>query len=341
MKNNFRHFSTWLLFIGIAVSLYAFLNAASIYKKMQRAIDEVNEYKYRYSYEIGISGIPEDINIIDSIKKLQGNIVSTGNLVYFDESGEYRECDVIIKQDEELPYPVDIINEAGEVYIGRKLLHLCQSDSTGSYITVNGKRVYVSGYLSSKKTDVLNYKVVFTEKSGISEQIFSEREIYIECGSNKKDCLDTISEFYDAHYSNMNISYNQASGNYINVGSANADEKFYMVISIFSIINCIVISEFWILRRKKEIIIRKLWGFTDFKLFRLLYGQILSVAALAAVCILLLQGIFSFIYADIEKLSIEKFAAAGIFIVTSSVVITALPIYKAAHFKPGDGREVI
>lgn len=341
MKNNFRHFSTWLLFIGIAVSFFAFINATSIYQKVQHAIDENNEYKYKYLYEIGISGIPDGINIIDSIKKLPGNIVSTGSIVYLDKSGEYHECDVIIKQDEELPYQADIINETGKVYIGRKLFDLCQSDGENTYIMINGEKVYVAGRLSSEKTDVLNYKIVFTEEADMAEQILENTSLYIECGSNQKDCIGFITEFYNAYYTDMNISYSISSGNYVQVGSENSDERFYMIISVFAIVNCIVISEFWILRRKKEIIIRKLCGFTNFKLFKLLYGQILSVAVLAAGFVLMLQTLMSFIYSDIEKLSVEKVGAAGIFIITSSVIITVLPIYKAAHFTFGDGMEMI
>ena len=48
MRGLFRHLSTWLLLVGIAVSFFAFLNATSIYQQVEYAISEVNAYNYKY-----------------------------------------------------------------------------------------------------------------------------------------------------------------------------------------------------------------------------------------------------------------------------------------------------
>lgn len=55
MRELFRHASSWLLLTGVAVSFYAFTNASDIYQNVRNAIAEVNEYKYKYMYNVCLS----------------------------------------------------------------------------------------------------------------------------------------------------------------------------------------------------------------------------------------------------------------------------------------------
>ena len=50
MKNIFRNYSTWLLLIGVTVSLFAFLNGADVYQRVRYALAEVNNYQYENAY---------------------------------------------------------------------------------------------------------------------------------------------------------------------------------------------------------------------------------------------------------------------------------------------------
>lgn len=121
MREIFRHVSSWLLMIGVAVSFFAFANASDIYQKVKDAAAEANEYKYKSMYSIYISDFSDNGLLIDKIDQLPGNVISVENYLYLNKTEKYQEVEVVLKQDEELPYPVRIIDDVGDVYIGRKL----------------------------------------------------------------------------------------------------------------------------------------------------------------------------------------------------------------------------
>ena len=128
MKGLFRHVSTWLLLIGVAVSFFAFFNAASIYQQVENAISEANAYNYKYMYSVNLWDAPDGEQVVERLKMLPGNILVTGAYVYLDSMDQYQECEIIVSQKEPLPYPVKVIDEVGEVYIGRNMEEQCVSE---------------------------------------------------------------------------------------------------------------------------------------------------------------------------------------------------------------------
>lgn len=328
MRGLFRHLSTWLLLVGIAVSFFAFLNAASIYQQVEYAMSEVNAYNYKYMYSISLLNTSDGEKVIEKLKKLPGNIIVTGAYVYLDSLEQYQECEVIIKQAEPLPYMVKVTNEAGEIYVGKEMLEQCITENGEYYISIDGNKLLVAGVIESKKTDVLNYKLLFRENSEMAEQLTKADAFSMECNSNYTDMKQEISDFCKE----MHAEYSSISERYIEVGSQNADEKFYNTITFFAIVNCIVISEFWILRRKKEVLIRKIFGYSDLKLFFLFYRQMLLVSSSAVVAVLLIEACLSrFALIDIS-IDIQKAVVSVLFVVLVSFVLVLTPVYKAAKF---------
>lgn len=341
MRELFRHVSSWLLLIGVAVSFFAFINASDIYQNVQNAAAEINEYKYKSMYSIYISDFSEGEDLIEKIKQIPGNSVSVGNYLYLDNTDKYQETEIVIKLDENLAYPVNIIDSDGNVYIGKKLEDECYKKNEGLYIDIESKSYRVAGIISSNNTDVLNYKIVILNDMDLVESILEKGSLTVECGSNLYDLNSPVSSFYNDNGTDAYIDFNSISSRYIEVGSENADQEFYMVISIFSIINCIVISEFWILRRRKEIIIRKLFGFTNRKLFFYIYKQIAAISAVAVVIVLILEKFFDIVGIIDYPISLRKTILAGVFVIISSLIVTVIPVRKASSFQIEDSREMI
>lgn len=341
MRELFRHVSSWLLLIGVAVSFFAFINASDIYQNVKDAAAEINEYKYKSMYSIYISDFSDTDLLIDKITQIPGNIISVGNYMYLNNNEKYQEVEIVIKQDENLSYPVKRIDVDGEIYIGKKLEEECHKIDGILYLTIEDKSYRVAGIVSSDSTDILNYKIIILKDMEVIKNILKKGSITIECGSNLHDLNQSVRDFYNDYGKNGFVEYNSISSRYIEVGSENADKEFYIVISIFSIINCIVISEFWILRRKKEIIIRKLFGFTNRRLFFYIYNQIGKISALAVVCVLIMEKIIKELGVIEYSLSLNKIILAGGFVIVSSLILTMIPVMKASGFRIEDSREMI
>lgn len=341
MRELFRHVSSWLLLIGVAVSFFAFINASDIYQNVQNAAAEINEYKYKSMYSIYLSDFSDGEVLIETIKQIPGNIVSVGNYLYLNNTDKYQETEIVIKLDENIAYPVKIVDSAGNIYIGKKLKDECYENNGILYINIENKAYRVAGIISSDSTDVLNYKIVILNDLELFESILEKGILTVECGSNLYDLKGSVSSFYNDNGKNAYIDFNSISNRYIEVGSENANQEFYIAISFFAIINCIVISEFWILRRRKEIIIRKLFGFTNRRLFFYIYNQIAKISAIAVIVVLLIEKIISTLGLINYSLSLRKTMLAGMFVIISSLIVTVIPVKKASSFQIEDGREMI
>lgn len=342
MKGLFRHYSTWLLLVGIIVSYVAYWNGMRIYRNIKYAMAEVNAYNYRESCCIGISGIEDTEVALAKLLQLPGNISMSGLTVYLDDKGVYQLCEILLKQDEALAYPITYYDKDGEVIIGRNLTDLCFEESGKTYIMLEGSKVCVAGVVSSKRSDVLNYKLILLPNAPHADKYIMESgSLTVEYGSNEADIYTAIQEFYKENCNDMDIYYEVSENKYVDVGSANSDEKFYMVIALFSMVNCVVISEFWILRRKNEIIVRKLWGFSDARILGLLYGQMLILTSVSVALALCIEYIMYWTGMSRERLSPEQLGISVLFVLVSSFIIVLLPVYKAAHYRISSGLEMV
>lgn len=341
MKGVYRHYSTVLLFVGIMVSFVAFLNGVNIYQQIKYALAEVNEYNYQFSYYIGISDIKDMNATLGKLSELPGNVIITDCIVFLDTEEVYHECEIILSQEEDLPYPVDWINKNGELIIGEELEDLCFESDGVTYISIDGSNMSIAGYVSSAKSNLLDYKVILTTKvENLNENLLDSDSLTVEYSSNEHSITENVRTFYNENCENVNIYYEESTEKYIDVASSSGDEEFYMIIALFATVNCIVISEFWILRRKNEIIIRKLWGFTNIKIFKMLYGQMMIIAASGVVIVLLGQFVLSLVNKAYGEISLNRLGISILFMVISALVIVMLPVYKASHFKISEGLEM-
>ena len=102
MSRPFRDISSWLLFVGIAVSFFAFLNAERIYNNVQHALDEANGYRYKYTFQLGVNTSGNHSVLPEIINELPGTVSAPGSLVYIDELTEEERTGIVIAT-EQLP----------------------------------------------------------------------------------------------------------------------------------------------------------------------------------------------------------------------------------------------
>lgn len=338
MRGVFRHYSTILLMIGIMVSFIAFMNGTDIYRQIKYAQAEVNDYQYRYTYTLSISKIKNLDEILDAVSEFEANVTLTSYSAYLDADSGYHITDILLKKADDFIYPVDIIDENGSVIIGKGLQDLCYEDDGKTFIKVNGGQRLVKGITSARKSSLLDYKLIIeSDAQDIRNYIHEGQGLEFECASTDLKLSEDILRFYEKYHDKCDILYSKINEKYVDVGSEYSDEQFYMLIALFAVINCVSLSEFWIMRRRKEIVIRKLCGFSNARLFRLLYGQMLAICGCAVVAAFVVQVAATFINGDYIQVSPARIATAVVFLIVMALLIVALPIYKAAHYRIDKG----
>lgn len=352
MKQIMRHYSTWLLIVGVAVSFFGFLNGTDIYQNVKAALAEADGYRYSNAYVINIRNKNDLPGLADKLKMLEGNVCISDADLYINDTGYYHLADIMIKQDEELPYSfleggADYSPDRHQVMLGSGMEKCCykKDGSDKSYIRINGIEFEVVGILGSKSGNTLDYKVIVTcNDEFLLECMKGMDMITISYGSNKSDTEASVTNFYRSVYADNEISYKRDTEQNISSGSDDEEleKNFSWLIAVFAIINCIVISEFWILRRKQEIVIRKIWGYSNFKIFKMLYMEMVFVSLIGVFAVWIGRIIADIVVSGSPDLALMtgRLIYSLIFIFIASLVIVLLPIYKVSMYRPSEELEV-
>lgn len=349
MRRTMRHCSSWLLLLGIAVSFFAFLNGADLYQSVQNALAEANDFRYKNSYSIQVAEIHDADKLLNQIKEMKGNIFMDNLLVKIDREGEYHLAEILLKQDEKLPYPFlygnnNFESDKMQVIIGKALTKDCftKQNDEKRYICIDEKEYEVIGVIGSEDSDILDGKLIFQLNADTLDTYISRQDIFsFQYGTNASDINQNITQLYEKLSPECDLYFEKDASAYIEVGSDSEDEKFYWLICVFSIINCVVISEFWIIRRKQEIVIRKLWGYSNWKLFLTLYREMLLIAFLAVSMIWIIQPVMVSLGGRTAGVgfSLHKLLYSAIFIFISAWLIVLVPIHNVSQYTPCKGLE--
>lgn len=344
MKNTFRHFSSWLLMVGISISFLTFLNGDDLYQKMKNALAEANEYRYKNTYELQIFGMEDQQGLLNDLCELEGNVQLMDLHFQTNVSGGYHLCDYLLKQDEPIPYPVEQIAEAGDVIIGEGILKECRQDENGAlFLELEGERYYVYGITKGKNSNLLQGKIIILPTGARIEDSLQKYGIdtfSVLYGSSQIELEEAVQEFCKKLQNKCQVFYEKNAEPYVEVGSEASSERFNMMIAVFAMINCIIISEFWIIRRRQEMIIRKIWGFSNGRLYILIYRELMMLSLCSILFVLLIQTVVYIGSGHAYGLiSGRQFVLACLFVVASASLIGIRPILQAARYKASDGLE--
>ena len=112
----------------------------------------------------------------------------------------------------------------------------------------------------------------------------------------------------------------------------------YIFLIVFAIVNCIYISNIWIIRKQRELVIRKTFGYRMIKIIKGIVNEMFSITVFTAVLSVVLQ----IIYGKITGESTFSFSPASVAIVIIAIVIitvvnSVIPLIKVAIIQPAKG----
>ncbi len=112
----------------------------------------------------------------------------------------------------------------------------------------------------------------------------------------------------------------------------------YIFLIVFSIVNCIYISNIWIIRKQRELVIKKTFGCGMIKIIKGIVNEMFSITVFTAV----LSAVLQIIYGKITGEPTFSFSPSSVALVIMAVVIitvvnSVIPLIKVAIIQPAKG----
>ncbi len=358
VKGIFRYKLTAVFFItGQLIMFFAIFGALGIYNKAQEKENDRLEAMYQERIEMSVITLNKsDIFTEAADKVTAGNLLLAGSLVLdVAEAGVNTRAEVLLAVNEELPYKLleGHIPGTEESDFGKKLVALGRDKYKYAYeedgkhwITIASEVYEVCGVIGSEKSDYWDYKIVMNigcigEKT--LDTIISNRSYTIELSSNIED----INSSYERVYSNIislaptskissKIVKSTGKSTFANT-LAKENFKVNVIVYIFCILNSMVMSQFWIIQRKKELAIRKTFGMSNLRIILVIAGNVLSLILTAFIIFIVIISVMWMVNAEIVKwfaFNVVSFIVIIMTIILTAAVIMIYPIYRIIRFNP-------
>lgn len=348
-----RHFkyrlSSCYMVIGITLAFFSVVYGLNIYNSMLREMQLKKEYAYNNQTNVTIQ-TKEGMEYVNSIDEENGNIKLKNIKTYIKGLKYSYEAEAIISENETDMYQLisgrlPKVGEADTIAIGTGLEECTYTKGEKHYIEIGGKEYEVVGKIGVEGTDLQKGTIILS-LAGLSKQMLSainsEESIHLVIQSNKDSTEDIYKSITkgllpaDSTFTNESLDMMKQSLSYEDTGLS-----FAVVIYLFSIINCIIVSEFWIVQRKREIAVRKAFGWDNFDVVLLVFKDMFRLVGTTCLISLLLGFILSKVFINLISLSIQfdmvNIVTVVIYIFMTSIISILCPIYKVTKMTPVKG----
>ena len=250
---------------------------------------------------------------------------------------------------EELPYVMESgrIPGTSEEDYGKRLVALGRSqyryayeENGKHYVTFENETYEVTGIIGNEGSDYSDNMIVFDNRclgDNVRKSVNELKEYTIMIDSNTTELNDTYEKVYNNVYGadiNCAIESRSVSGN----GQSTVEKtlqkeniKINKVVYIFCILNCMLMSEFWIIERNKEFAIKRTYGFGQLRLIGGIARDIL-ILGVASLVIYVLVHLFAVGVLGIKLYTISwnlRLIVSVLFINLTALVCTIIvPVYR-------------
>ena len=263
--------------------------------------------------------------------------------------------EIILAVNEELPYVMESgrIPGTSEEDYGKRLVALGRSqyryayeENGKHYVTFENETYEVTGIIGNEGSDYSDNMIVFDNRclgDNVRKSVNELKEYTIMIDSNTTELNDTYEKVYNNVYGadiNCAIESRSVSGN----GQSTVEKtlqkeniKINKVVYIFCILNCMLMSEFWIIERNKEFAIKRTYGFGQLRLIGGIARDIL-ILGVASLVIYVLVHLFAVGVLGIKLYTISwnlRLIASVLFINLTALVCTIIvPVYRIMKMNP-------
>lgn len=351
MKNVFRYkTSSICFFVGMAFSFIALYYGNRSELKLRNAMMEKNGNKYQYETDVsyyGTSFSPDRIS-----KSNRGNCIIRAFYVSLDDAGVITSADIIMYNNEALHLPVlsgklpqaptkdtdEHIVAIGEAY--RQYVHTLHGEE---YFAINGEEYRVVGFIGGGMSNEYDeYIVLHADCLGdsLKQQLCSDScalGMDIVFQSDKYDMEGEIEKTRTTLSKTGSCFVNSSEYNEgVTVNLDSGSTYFWIYVYCGGI--SVLISAFWIIQRKKELVIRRAYGYSNKRLIGFLASEYMKISAVslvaAAIVIMTINKIFNNYMNRASDEIILFFATTVIYLIATTITAMLYPIFHILNSMP-------
>lgn len=358
MHSVFRYRLTACFFIiGQLIMYVTIFGALGIYNKAyQKEADRLAAlYKNRIEMSV-VSLNKSDILSACPDGVTEGNIIAKKVELYFGERKSTNiKPEIILAVNEKLPYVMESGRLPGTseedygkrlVALGRSQYKYAYEENGKHYVTFENETYEVTGVIGNKGSDYSDNAIVFDNRclgENVRKAVNEMKEYTIAIDSNTQELNDTYKKVYNNVYGmdvNSAIESHSISGN----GQSTVEQtlqkeniKINKVVYIFCILNCMLMSEFWIIERNKEFAIKRTYGYGQLRLIGGIARDIL-ILGVASLVIYVVVHLFAAGVLGIKLYTISwnlRLIVSVLFINLTALVCTIIvPVYRIMRMNP-------
>lgn len=362
---------SFVMILNFMLIFLLIINVIRLDEKRRTSQADKDKYKFDYIYEMSIAGVNDDNyikgfkpeklcdDVYETVIQFNGNVIRTGYF-YMESKNDLVTTGIIecvLKNDEDIKFDsidgkvvtYEPDSKASGVYIHELFTKNTYEKDGVKYINFNGAALQVDGikkdysldcsdtcsYVFANGLDDEQKKYMLYDYDNID--LVGEIDIRFESNFDRKNEIDDI----------KNILKNK--GYYVSVNNSSSDDKkdnfdftkdlstiIYYILIIFSLVNCVYISDIWALRQQKEMIIRKTFG-QSMKIISLnIFFEMIIKIVIAIIAVVIIQTLIT------GSISIADFRVREFAYILGSIIIISLiniagPIIRIKKIEPAVG----
>ena len=338
--------------ISQLVMFYAVFGVLSIYNKAYaKETDRLQSmYKNRIQLDVTVGNSQDMFNYISNGVE-DGNMILGGklSLSYAQISANTR-CEVILKSNEELPYkmvsgrlPGSEPGDSGKrlIAVGRYKYKDAYEMDGKKYVTLENEEYEICGVIGSSTSDYYDYKMVLNIDclgTNVLKEICRKDSYTIELSSN----ITSLDNSYSAVFGNIRSAKSQINAKKLNskgesdVVKALQGEnmKINVMVYVFCIFNCLLMSQFWLIQRSREIAVKKIYGMSDSRIIGAMACNILALSVTALIIFAVSAVIINVVTsgAGIITVNLTTLLTTIAAIAVTIILSMAYPVIKILHY---------
>lgn len=302
-----------VLFVGILLSLLCLFHATSITKSLILEDMDAND-TFSYTYTISIDNLVEvPSDLFDFLMSCEGNVTIPGVTLYTGPEKIFHLCNLMLHQSEQPKeilisgaYPDASMQVQNGIILGEAYQNAVSSQNNADYYEINGEPCTVTGFIRSPYSADRNYDVnIYYEScsSNLKQSILAsfgmygfsiifetnETSVYGKYVSYEKEIQQVLAD-------TSAFIRSEESSEGVRFYSSETDEGYQTTAYlsyIYSLVLILISTEFFLVCRKKELLTRKIYGYSNFRIIGILLKDILCYCVLALLIALPLEYLFT------------------------------------------------
>ncbi|WP_295077992.1 FtsX-like permease family protein [Ruminococcus sp.] len=325
--------------LGLVISSFVLINTIDISSRIAKEDESNNMYSENIQYRLrycGKSKLSEEncynvVNdIINSLRDLNCNASIEGVGICINNQIDNMFPKIIINTQDD--YKLQLNNNKivssniyeYELIVGESIIKLSDIQNVNQ-LHVADMSVPIQGVLKNNNAASIDYSILFIYdncnenlKQYLTNQICDVfRDFNIKVNLYSDYPIDKESNKFIGNMKSLDVACENYISKYKGSDYQNYWYRFYNKIFIticlvFSLFTCFSLSFLWILGRKKEIAIRKAFGFSDFSIFKLLMKDIAKLTVSATLISIVVEIVYCIVFNNLsffDKYFIVKFLA--------------------------------